>query len=1300
MQRCDVHNHTRYSNLRLRDALPSPKQLIDRAIEIGLCGIAITEHECLSSHPEANQYAQELKDKYPDFKVILGDEIYLVDERPNNDHFHFILLAKDKIGHHQLRELSTIAWLNSYSAKGLTRVDLLKSELAEVVLREPGHLIASSACIGGELGQAILNLTTAEEEKDEQAKTYWHNKIVTFLLWLKNLFGEDFYIEVQPGISKEQLVVNHRMVSIAHCFGIKMISTSDAHYLKPEDRYVHKAFLNSENKEREVDAFYQDAYLHTNEDMIKKFAKSGYDELFVQGMFENSMEIYNKIEDYSLAHSQQVPKVKVPYIEKKTPPIFLTKYDQLSKMYYSNNDVDRYWVNTCIDRLQEIGKLNSTYLDELEEEAEVKTIVGERLNTNMFSYPVTLAHYVNKIWECGSTVGAGRGSACAALNHYLLQITQLDPLEWSFPFFRYMNRDTRELGDIDIDVSPSKVSSIIAAIRAERGQNFDSQITNPLIRESLGAVYVCTFGTESSKRSVQTACRGYRSQEFPDGIDNDISQYLSSLIPSERGFVWSIHDVVYGNEEKGRKSVTAFVSEVEKYPGLLDIIQGIEGCISTRGRHASGVLFSDEDPFAYTAYMKAPDGTITTQYDLHKLEACGGVKFDILVTSVQDKIIQTIELLKEDGYIEKDLTLKQAYDKYLHPDVLPIETDKETWAVIQKAASLDLFQLDSDIGRQGAKKVRPQNMQELSATNGLIRLMTTEQGAETWLDRFCRYKRNNLEYQKDIIKYNLSEADRKALGKYLNPTFGIGISQEQMMKVLMDEELCGFSLFDANQARRVVSKKKMDKIPALKEQIFSTAKHKGLAQYIWDFVVGPGTGYAFSDIHSTSYSFIGFQTAYLATHWNPIYWNTACLIVNSGALEEEKESGTNYVKLAKAIGAIREKDIKVSLVDINCSQYSFKPDAENNVIRFGLKGLTGINQESVDKILAGRPYRGLFDFIQRCPLKKSEIITLIKAGAFDETDSSWGKDIYPEEPRVGIMAAYINIVSEPKSRLTLQNFNMLIQKGILPSKLQNEIRIFNFNKYLKAYCKDGSDFVLNHEHLVNVFSEFFDMELLTFTNNCYRIEQKIWEKLYSKVMENAKVWLKEHQETALAKVNELLFKECWEKNAKGNISAWEMDSLCFYYHSHELANVNKIKYGIKDFDKIPNCEIDCYFKRGGKQIPIYKLTRIVGTVIAKNDTRSSISLLTTSGVVNVKFTKEYYAMANRQISQVNPDGTKTIIEKSWFRKGAKIMVTGYRREDTFVAKTYAKTAGHQLYLITEVMSDEMCLQGERYGELC
>lgn len=434
--RCDLHNHTRYSNLRLRDALATPKALIDRAIELGLSGVAITDHEAISGHVKANQYAQEIKDAHPDFKVILGNEIYLVDERPSDNHYHFILLAKDKIGHRQLRILSTVAWLNSYNTKGMTRVDTLKSDLDKIVRENPGHLIASTACIGSQLGQDVLALTEAERAQDEPAKTAWHNRIVEFVLWLKDLFKDDFYIEVQPGISKEQLIVNRRLSSIAHCFGVKMIPTSDTHYLTKEDRLVHKAYLNSENKEREVDSFYQDTYLHSNEEMISKFAESGYDELFVEEMFRNTMEIYNKIENYSLHHTQQVPDVDVPFVPKAKPPAFVNQYKRLAEMYNSQNDVDRYWVNTCVNKLVEINKVNDTYLGELEEEAEVKTVVGERLQTNMFKYPVTLAHYVDLIWECGSTVGVGRGSACSALNHYLCGITQLNPVAWDFPFFR------------------------------------------------------------------------------------------------------------------------------------------------------------------------------------------------------------------------------------------------------------------------------------------------------------------------------------------------------------------------------------------------------------------------------------------------------------------------------------------------------------------------------------------------------------------------------------------------------------------------------------------------------------------------------------------------------------------------------------------------------------------------------------------------------------------------------------------------------------------------------------------------
>ncbi len=1304
--RYDNHNHTRYSNLRLRDALPTPEALIDKAIELGLAGISISEHECVSSHVKANKYYQEvIKEKYPNFKIGLANEIYLVDERPNNEHYHYVLTAIDEIGYHQIKELSTIAWLNCYTTSGMTRVDTLKKDLKKVVSKNPGHLIASSACIGGELGKNILKMTAAEKIGDMRSAEECHDKIVNFILWNKEVFGDNFYIEVQPGVSKEQIIVNQRLLSIANCFNLKMIPTSDSHYLRPEDRYVHKAFLNSEDKEREVDAFYQDTYLHTDEEMIDKFALSGFDQLFVKKMFQNSMEIYDKITSYSLFHPQQVPKVDV-----EDYPIILNidekikKYPHLTQMYFSKDKIERCWINVCINKLKEIGKFNDIYLSELEEEADVKMTIGEKLNTNMFAYPICLAHYIKMMWNCGSSVGVGRGSACSALNHYLWGITQLDPIEWNFPFFRYMNRDTDGLGDIDIDVCPSKVQTIVGKIREERGQKFNKDIDDPLIRQSLGATYVCTFGTESSKSAIQTACRGYRSEDFPDGIDVDVAQYLSSLIPQERGFVWSASDAYYGNSDKDRKPVSAFKNEIDKYPGLLEILLGIEGCISRRGRHASGVLFNGEDPFEFNAYMKTPSGEIVSQYDLHDAEWCGAVKMDILVTEIQDKIVQTIKFLQEDGLIEKDLSLKEAYDKYLHPDVLPLQ-DKATWKAIQETSTIDLFQLDSEIGRQGAKKVKPESIIELSSVNGLIRLMNAGEGQETWIDKYVRFKNDKSQLIKEIEKYHLEENEKKALNKYLEHTYGIGISQEQMMRVLMDENICGFSLKEANKARKIVSKKKMNEIPSFKEKVYKEAKSKNCADYVWDYVVAPGLGYSFSDIHSLSYSFIGFQTAYIATRWNPIYWDTACLVVNSGSLEEDedieyeydnedelkkKEKGTDYTKIAKAIGAITSKGIEVSLVNINTSDYGFKPDIENNRILYGLKAISGINKNTIDVIKQLRPFYGIKDFMFKVQLPKTAMINLIKSGAFDEID----KD-FPN--RQSIMIYYISQVCEPKKKLTLQNFNGLIQNNLVPKDLELYVRIYNFNKYLKTH-RTGLYYVLDGSCIS--FIENFIPEAMNNTeniNNYICFKQTVWDNYYKKKMDIVRAWLSENQNQLLYDYNLLLFKQMWNKYALGTVAHWEMQSLCFYFHPHELSNVNKYTYGLSDFNNLSSePEVDYFFRRGKSRIPIFKLSTIIGTVVAKNDSKSSISLLTTTGVVNVKFTREYYAMFKKQISRRNPDGTKTVMEKGWFTRGTMLMITGFRREDTFVGKTYKSTNAHQLYKITNVMGDKMQITHERW----
>ena len=1308
-KRFEVHSHTHYSNLRLLDCINRPKDLINRAIELGLAGIAITDHEALCGHIEINMYQQELLKEHPDFKVALGNEIYLTDTRDMGQrYYHFILIAKNKEGHRALRELSSRAWMNSYWDRGLERVPTLKSDIEEIMKKYPGTLIATTACLGGELSVNTLNLINAEATGDKNGAEIAHNNIVNFMLWCKEIFKDDFYVECAPGASRDQILVNKRLVSIAQAFGLKMVIGSDAHYLKKEDRYVHKAYLNSKGGEREVDEFYEFAYLQTNEEIIENLKKSDFSEDYIMQMFDNSYGIFEKIENFSLAHKQTIPKVSVPDYPKKS--FDKEHYPILASMFESDDKVNRYWVNKCVDKLEKLDLYNDTYLSRLEEEADIKQTISEKLETNMFSYPVTLEHYVNLFWECGSMVGAGRGSSCSGLNHYLLGITQLDPIKWNLPFWRYLNKERVELGDIDLDLCPSKRPRILNEIKKERGQFFRPDI-DELSRENLGCTLIATFGTEGTRSTILTACRGYRAEGFPDGIDVDTAQYLSSLIPSERGFLWSLSDVVNGNPEKDRKPITLFINEVNQYPGLLDIMIGIEGLVNKRSSHASGVILFDEDPYEFGSFMRTPKGEVITAYDLHMCEAAGMTKYDFLVTEVQDKLTEAIRLLQDYGEVESDLTLREIYDKYFHPNVLPIE-DQNIWKALQENSVLNIFQFDSEVGSQAAKKIKPKSMLEMADANGLMRLMTAEKGQESPMDKYIRYKNNiNLWYQ-EMDNYGLTKQEQEYLKPYFESSYGVPPSQEQLMRMLMDEHLCHFSLKDANAARKVVGKKQMNKIPALRQQVLDQAASPCLGNYIWTCGVGPQMGYSFSIIHALAYSFIGFQTMYIATRWNPIYWNTACLIVNSGSLEEEsdfeededtgevakkKEKTTDYGKIAKALGDIISKGIKVSLVDINKSSYSFEPDADNNVILFGMKALSNVGGPIIDQIIANRPYIGIADFMARCPLNKSAMFSLIKAGAFDKIEEKWAKEL-GVEPRQLVMTYYISKVCEAKKRITLQNFNGLIQHDLIPEELDLQKRVFNFTKYLKANKKVGKYFVFDNI-CEEFYSKYFDMDLLEVINGLTCIEQTKWEKIYKSTMDKARDWIKENQNEILEKFNTILFKEMWDKYAGKSISAYEMESLCFYYHEHELKDVKMNKYGIVDFNDLSSePAIDYFFKRNGRDLPIYKISKIIGTVIGKNDTRSSITLLTTTGVVNVKFTKEYFAMYNRQLSEKQPDGTKKVVEKGWFTRGVKLLVAGYRRDDTFVAKTYKNNGFHQIYKIVNVTDNgELELVHDRQG---
>ena len=1309
MQRFSPHNHTEMSNFRLLDCINKLPDLIKRGKEIGLAGLAVTDHETLAQSIRICKLQKE----NPDFKIAIGNEIYLTDTRDKGiKYYHFILIAKDAIGHKQLRQLSSIAWMNSYWDRGMERVPTLKSELAAVVKKDPGHLIATSACLGGELSSCIVEMEHARKIGDAETGIKKEHQIDSFMEYVDDLFGDDFYIEVAPGASKDQILANSVLAALAkNRFYKKLVIGDDAHYLKKEDRYIHKAYLNSKGGERETDAFYEYAYLQSDKDIRTNLEPSIG--MLIEEMYINSMEMFDKIEIYDLLHTQTIPSVPVwDYSIRHTGEDFHRTYPNLAYLYESEDIYDRYWVNECIDKLVE-KNLNTKkdYANELEEEARVKRIIGEKLGTNMFKYPITLKYYIDMMWECGSLVGAGRGSSCAALNHYLLGITQLDPIEWNLPFFRYMNEERVELGDIDIDICPSKKGTIVKKIKEERGSRFNPDI-DELSRKNLGCTLIATYGTEQTKSAVLTACRGYRSEDYPDGIDNDEAQYIASLIPSERGFLWPLEDVINGNKDKDREPVYAFVKEVNLYPGLLDIIFGIVGLVNKRSSHASGVILFDEDPYEFGCFMKTPKGEIITQYDLHDCEAAGLTKYDFLVTEVQDKLAQTIKFLQEDGLIEDyGINLRPVYDKYFHPNVLPLD-DENIWQAIQNGTVINVFQFDSEVGSQAAKKIKPKTILELSDANGLMRLMTAEKGAETPMEKYIRFKNNITLWYKEMDNWGLTSKEKKSLEPYFKSSYGVPPSQEQLMLMLMDKDICDFTLAEANAARKIVGKKQMSKIPELHQKILDKASSLRLGKYVWENGVGPQMGYSFSIIHALAYSFIGFQTAYIATRWNPIYWDTACLVVNSGSLEEEddieydeddqpikkKEQATDYGKIAKAIGEIVNDGIQLSLIDINKSDYGFKPDVKNNQILFGMKALNGVGSPIIEQIKANRPYVSFKDFLNRCPLNKTAMISLIKAGAFDNLEP----DTKGIEPRIFIMAYYLSLTSEPKKKLNLQNFNGLINLELIPEELSFQKRVFNFNKYLKEHKWKDNDinyYFMPHEYAINFYLNNFDSESIDrVVNGIPIVEQKKWEKIYQGVMDAARDWLKENQEQILEEVNQKLFQAEWDKYAKGNISSWEMSSLCFYYHEHELKNINNKKYGIVDFNQLSSVpRVDYFFKRNGVQIPIYKLYRIAGTVIGKNDTRHSVVLLTTSGVVTVKLTRDYYAMFNRQISEVNENGEKKVKEKGWFTRGTKLLVTGYRRDDTFVAKKYKSTGGHQLYKITDIVNGDISLTSTRYG---
>ena len=1320
-----LHNHTQYSNLRLRDCIIKEDDLIKYAVELGHEVVAITDHEAVCNAVKVEKIYKKIKKDHPDFKVILGNEIYLCRNGLNANNFnketdkyyHFVLLAKDAEGHRQIREISSRAWRRSYMARGMRRVPTYYQDLIDVIHANPGHVVGSTACLGGALSTQLLKY---RETKNEAL----YEKIIAWCEQMTWIFGEEnFFLELQPAANREQKYVNRMLIDIANTYHFRYIITTDSHYLRKEDKPIHKAYLNSQNGDREVDDFYATTYMMNTEE-LESFMDMSREEL--EMAYASIRSIKNMCEDYSLLKPLKIPQL--PWKEMALHPAweskqYCDKIPWLEKFLLSEYEGDRRMAGLIIRQLVEDERLCADNIyDAINECLEMTWVSSEVNKTHWSAYYLNLQKIIEECWNAGTLVGCGRGSGVGFILLYLLGITQINPQWESTKTFawRFLNPDRVSVLDVDVDIEGGRRKQVLDHLRKVYG---DDRVAN-----------VATFGTEKSKSAILTACRGL-------GIDVDIAQYLASMIVADRGMLRTLDQTFYGDEENDWAPNKQFVYEMtENYPEVWQVAKKIEGLVCRLGEHAGGVIFVDEDFENSTALMRAPNGDIMTQFDLHDCEDCSLIKYDLLSVEAMDKIHICLDLLIEQGYIEQKETLKDTYESVIGIYNLEREAP-DMWKMVWNHEIQSLFQMEKQSGIQGIALTHPQSVDDLAVLNSVIRLMAQEKGAEQPLNKFARFKNDIRLWYEEMDSYGLTKEEQKLLEPVVKLSYGISESQEKFMQLVQMPECGGFNLTWADKLRKSIAKKNPTAYEELQREYFKTVEEKGLSKnlcnYVWNVLVATSRGYGFNASHTLAYSLIALQEMNLAHRYPTLFWNCACLISDAGGADSEDEEideqaeeetkaeetygneiedfnidddevessyeenedcdgypaeiivtpsgkkkkkvkSTNYGKIATAIGKIKSSGVDVAPPDINKSSYTFYPDVDNNTIRYGLSGITKVGEELVKTIMDGRPYSSVADLVNRVKINKAQVVNLIKSGAFD----CFGD-------RVQVMREYINSVSDTKKRITLQNMKMLCDFGLIPDEYDLQRRVYNFNKYVKKFKHEI--YYLFDDIAMHFFERHFDMDKLEPTElseSGFMIKQTVWDNIYQHHMDIIRPWVKKNADTLLEQVNERLTRDMWNKYCLGNLSKWEMDAVSFYSHEHELAKLDMRRYDLTDFEDLSeNPVVERVIPIKGKQVPILKIYRICGTVLDRDKAKKTVTLLTTSGVVTVKIYGGVFAQYDKQISERGADGKKHVVEKSMFTRGNKIIVCGVRDGDGFRAKKYSRTPFHLVEQIVEVHDD-------------
>jgi DNA polymerase-3 subunit alpha len=673
------------------------------------------------------------------------------------------------------------------------------------------------------------------------------------------------------------------------------------------------------------------------------------------------------------------------------------------------------------------------------------------------AYYLLTKDVIDIAWEV-SLIGPSRGSSSGFYTCYLMDIVQMNPIKYNLPHWRHISKERPELPDIDWDSEGAQRAKILELMKEKYG--YDNVLN------------ICTFTTEKTKSAVLSACRGL-------GLDVDVAQGIAQLIPSERGQLWPFEDVVFGNEEKGRKPVKAFIEEIEKYEDLRETIEGIEGLVSGRSVHASGIYIFNDGFVKQNAMMKSTSGTPITQFNMQDSDAMGGLKIDALTINALDRIRKCMDLLLEYGKIEWQGSLRATYNKYLHPDVMELD-NPEMFKLLYSGDLINAFQFETNIGQQALGKIKPNNFHEVATANSLMRLAADH--GESPLDKFARFKNNIEDWYTEMRLNNLDEDEIKVLETHLNLTYGICDTQESMMEISMDPAVSNFNLTQANKLRKGISKKSAEIIEECRTMFYENNANADIEflDYVWEYLFKPSFGYSFSKNHTAPYSMILMQEMNMAYRYGIIWWKTACLSVNAGIVGDEGTT-TDYGAVAKAVGEMKGVVINP---DINIAKLEFTPLEAENKVMFGMKPISGLGANAIQAIMEHRPFASMEDFVERMVVGKlvseAKAVTLVKAGCFDKLHNITN----PKERRQ-LMIDLIRLLVPAREKIGMVQLPKIIHA--VPDEFKKEMHVHEMRGKLFGRNKIPMDKKLEAELLSNGYLKEVDYD---FAGDKLNVDQK------------------------------------------------------------------------------------------------------------------------------------------------------------------------------------------------------------------